>query len=360
MYRKFKINKVTDIPQLCVSQSDTLKTNNLLGDVGRLDRTRNKIGRVNNKEWSCIRKYTNIYEHPVCSHKEYPISRAFYKLWELLCDFHINCNGDTLHLCEAPGGFIQACLEYKSKMYTSVQKCHTISLVDSNDHSIPKYNYNIVNNKYVNIINNKNGDLCDIGTIISLSKLLKNKPIKFITADGGITENGDYNNKEPLHIKLIIAQVFVSLLLLEKGGDMVLKIFDIHTNVTSHIIYLLSYLFTEVYITKPLTSRPTNSEKYLVCKGYIKGRYTIDIKNSLFNALMVRKFVLAGIFKNIPPDFMKQLCEYNKEFIDYQVKCIEYNLNLLNKRERMNKKEFDIKKKIYNRNWLIKYKLINF
>ena len=34
------------------------------------------------------------------------------------------------------------------------------------------------------------------------------------------------------------------------------------------MILILSSLYTNVYITKPLTSRPSNSERYIVCKGF--------------------------------------------------------------------------------------------
>ena len=46
------------------------------------------------------------------------------------------------------------------------------------------------------------------------------------------------------------------------------KMFDlIHIN-TLQLLYILRLCYNEVYINKPVTSRSTNSEKYIICKGY--------------------------------------------------------------------------------------------
>jgi cap1 methyltransferase len=48
----------------------------------------------------------------------------------------------------------------------------------------------------------------------------------------------------------------------------VLKIFDSHSPVTQQFIAFLAVHFREFTIYKPVTSRPANSEKYLICTGY--------------------------------------------------------------------------------------------
>jgi len=55
---------------------------------------------------------------------------------------------------------------------------------------------------------------------------------------------------------------------LNENGNIVLKIFDTFTSVTLKIIYILSLLFDETYIYKPLLSRLSDSEKYIICKKY--------------------------------------------------------------------------------------------
>ena len=167
------------------------------------------------------------------------LSRAFYKLWEILSDFKIPCDTETLHLCEAPGGFIEAMLKYKTR-YKQIKKCHTMSLFCV-DNDVPQYHDLIKNNTYVDIFGG-NGDIYNLNNVIALYKKLKPNGISLITADGGITENGNFNNKESLHTRLILSEMLVSLLILETDGIFVLKIFDIFNKITIDTIYLLSYL----------------------------------------------------------------------------------------------------------------------
>jgi 23S rRNA U2552 (ribose-2'-O)-methylase RlmE/FtsJ len=54
----------------------------------------------------------------------------------------------------------------------------------------------------------------------------------------------------------------------KKGGHFVLKVFDTFSSSMIELMYLLTYLYEEVSITKPLTSRPANSEKYILCTKF--------------------------------------------------------------------------------------------
>ena len=65
------------------------------------------------------------------------------------------------------------------------------------------------------------------------------------------------------------------------GGDFIVKIFDIFTKSTCDILYILSSLYKQVYITKPYTSRLANSEKYIVCRGFKK--YPKELIDQIIN-----------------------------------------------------------------------------
>jgi hypothetical protein len=54
---------------------------------------------------------------------------------------------------------------------------------------------------------------------------------------------------------------------LKKGGDFVIKVFDTITPFTVGLIYILYLHFDKISLTKLVTSRPGNAEKYLICKG---------------------------------------------------------------------------------------------
>ena len=46
------------------------------------------------------------------------------------------------------------------------------------------------------------------------------------------------------------------------------QIFDLFTPLTLKLLYIIYYHYEETYIYKPLTSRPANSEKYIVAKKF--------------------------------------------------------------------------------------------
>ena len=339
--------------------------NTNLGNYIEIDKVKNKIEKVDQTDWTRVRKYTNKYEAPLYNSPRKVISRAFYKLWELMHDYNIQCNGETLHLCDAPGGFIQAVIDYKTMKYNNIKKCHTISLTHKTDLNVPRYHQLIKNNVNVNILNEYNGDITNPNTHLSILKSLNGKAITFVSADGGMTENGDYNNKENIHTQLILCQVFTTCLVLQQGGSFILKIFDIYTDATVHIIYLLMTVFDTVEIVKPLTSRPTNSEKYLVCKGYHKEFFSTSMKNSLYRCIKIMyDNPLLNIYKlfddvvvyDVFDRLYNDIYSYNTDFITQQIKHIETNLNLL-KTKKSSNYTYNYRNQ-FSKEWLLKYKLI--
>ena len=67
----------------------------------------------------------------------------------------------------------------------------------------------------------------------------------------------------------IFAQMVGCLSCQKYGGNLVIKIFDIYTDVTIKLISYLSKFYEDFYITKPYTSRPGNSEKYIIGVGFL-------------------------------------------------------------------------------------------
>lgn len=327
-YGKIKYPKVHIEPHI----SPGYGLNENLTELGYdllLDEAKNKIDLIDPKEWSIIRKNTNKYEFPVNPRIRKPVSRAFYKLWEMLMDFNLNINTESFHIAEAPGGFIEATLYYKEKKYNFIKKCHTISLYDSN-YDIPTYHQLIKGNINVSFYKGKDntGDICKLNNLISFVQELKDTQITFITADGGITENGCFNQKEQIHYKLIFSEVIAALFVLKEKGHFILKLFDLYTKFTMNILHLLSYLFDEVFITKPKTSRPTNSEKYAVCKGYHQNLLTSTLRNKLFHiAALLQKTDLQSFMTDFPVHERDAITKINNMYSGKQIKHIEYNLS---------------------------------
>jgi hypothetical protein len=78
----------------------------------------------------------------------------------------------------------------------------------------------------------------------------------------------DANRQEELSAFVNIGQILTGLLALAVGGHFVTKQFTFVTPFSRSLIAIVASLFEETYITKPKTSRPTNSEVYLVGKGF--------------------------------------------------------------------------------------------
>ena len=104
------------------------------------------------------------------------------------------------------------------------------------------------------------GNLYNLDNIIYLKENIPQK-CELVTADGGFDYSIDFNKQEQLSYHLIFCEIVAALSILKKGGTFILKIFEIHTNLTVEFIYLLNNYFETVFIVKPYVSRPANSEK---------------------------------------------------------------------------------------------------
>lgn len=234
--------------------------------------------------WDIFKKITNPYEYihsnvnSVRISKLRPLSRAFYKMIEMLHFF--NLNEDTqrslhsFHLAEGPGGFIEAMNFYRklncAKDVYDKDVYYGMTLVENSDSTIPgwsKASYFIKHTPNVKIELSKSGD----GNLYTLDNLdymytHHRNSYSIVTGDGGFDFSSDFNKQESVATKLILCEILHGLVITRKDGHLIVKIFDLFTRCSYEIVYILSCLFKEVYICKPDTSRYGNSEKYIVCK----------------------------------------------------------------------------------------------
>lgn len=103
----------------------------------------------------------------------------------------------------------------------------------------------------------------------------------FMMADGGFSVEGQENIQEILSKQIYLCQCLVALSIVRTNGHFVVKLFDLFTPFSVSLIYLMYKSFKQISICKPNTSRPANSERYLVCKW--KKPYTDNIKKYLFD-----------------------------------------------------------------------------
>jgi len=91
--------------------------------------------------------------------------------------------------------------------------------------------------------------------------------VALVMADGGDSVDGEFLKQEWLMRRLAVCQCCLALQLLRRGGNFVCKLFDIFTPFVSDLCYLMHQVFDKACLCKPLTSRPANSERYLICLG---------------------------------------------------------------------------------------------
>ena len=173
------------------------------------------------------------------------ISRAFYKLSEILTNYNVPHPKTAICLCEAPGGFVE-CLRhfYKGIAWKAWSLGGSITF----SKKLPQGSI-----RYHDIL--KGG----IGTV---------SKVKLITADGGTDCSADYDEQETTNYPIIKAQIDVARKHLEPGGTFIIKLFDTYTFATLRLILWLNELFEVINVCKPPGSKPTNSEKYIVCRRF--------------------------------------------------------------------------------------------
>jgi 23S rRNA U2552 (ribose-2'-O)-methylase RlmE/FtsJ len=80
--------------------------------------------------------------------------------------------------------------------------------------------------------------------------------------------NGGVRQDEIASTRLILTEIYVTLMILGEGGDAVFRVTDLNTKAMLDAIYLLTYVFHQVTIFKPCSSRLTSMERYIVCKHH--------------------------------------------------------------------------------------------
>lgn len=308
---------------------------------------KNEIDNYNNTYyWDKAKKKTNPYELIHIPHyKNYtnhgialnnPISRSYFKLMEMIHNFNIiPMHSDkivSVNLAEGPGGFIEAIAEKRNN--NPNDKYFGITLKTTNKF-IPSW-------KRANeIFKEKNldtdlvyGSLYSLNNINAFYDRIGDNKADIVTGDGGFDYSKDFNKQEQMSYRLIFSQIVMCLKIQKIGGCFVCKVFDLNSLVSLKLIYLLCVLYEDVYITKPLTSRPANSEKYLVAKnfkgvdeGYISNLHEIILR---WNEYDHRKLYVNDLFKNVlHPKFIFTMNLFNNIMTIQQINHLKKTLQFI-------------------------------
>ena len=170
------------------------------------------------------------------------------------------------------------------------------------------------------------GNIYNIQNVLDYIIKVGKNTCSIVTADGGIDYSVDYNKQEQLSYRLILCEIVIALSIQIKNGIFIFKIFDLSTQFTLELLYILSKSYKEIIITKPNTSRMANSEKYVICKGFI-GIKTSNL-NILYKAVDVfeKEFPFSLVDGEIDKNFINLIMEYNSNYIKTQIDNINNTL----------------------------------
>lgn len=186
-----------------------------------------------------------------------PTTRAYFKLWELLQVHSVslpNGNRKTLHLCEAPGGFIECTLDHFGREAVDYAATSLASGI--------RFCASVKKSRILHGPSDSGDDLRHPDTQDAILSAVGPGSCGLVTADGA--EVDDHATIENSSLPLLAAQVHVGLRAVAPGGTMVVKTFECLEDDTLVVLSRLCDRFEEVTVCKPAYSRPTNSERYVV------------------------------------------------------------------------------------------------
>ena len=277
------------------------------------------------------------------------LSRAFYKMWEIIYYFDLASKEDLTYaaLAEGPGSFLQAVLKFREKFGYDLKKDKyfgvTIHPEDGKNIEMGKQFMSYYNKSYPELLNihktfpkekasklksRSNGDITEVKTISLFKKEVakSKKYADLVTADGGFDwQNENYQEQEAY--QLILGEIIGALRVQNKDGSFVLKLFETFTVSSIKMIYIVSTFYEEVYICKPMFSRESNSEKYLVCKKFKydqkKDKSKLDEKIEKLEYILEKmssNMFLQDIFPDydLPDDYINMFKYINIEIANKQ------------------------------------------
>jgi len=275
-------------------------------------------------------KYLHEYELVKIICKKQVISRAYFKLYEIMYYEPIvtlpilNC----FFICEAPGGFIECMSDIRRKKNLRI-----------NFISVSKYDQFIKYDRYLEESKLMYADITDpIKIQETISKVLTQFPngLDFVTADGGFDVK-NFNAQEIISSKLLLCEIYLALCTQRIGGMFVIKFFDMFTHNTILYYLILCNCYSYVKIIKPKTSRNCNSERYLVCYNF-QGKS--NIINDIWDTILNYK-ITDSVSTIIYPNFnfgcvpeLSKIMSFNNLMVYEQIKTITESIKMVQHKDR--------------------------
>ena len=296
--------------------------------------------------WEYYKKIVNPYEI-IYTKKKYrnfpdsvssikPLSRSYFKMIEILDLIHFYKQQQsirTAHVCEGPGGFIEAL--YDTSMQNKVFINDTIAMtLQSTKNNIPGWKGTtsfLKKHSNIKIIYGKD-NTGDIIKVENQQYYINHVSYKYdiFTADGGFDFSSNYMKQEQLVFPLLVASTKIGFEVLKQGGVFILKFIDFYNKATTDLLYFLSCHFIEWTLYKPATSRPCNPEHYFIGKGFIRlSEESIDILYRWCNILENKNDLESLLISDYSEEFKKIIEEIRKLSASSQIAYLKRVFNII-------------------------------
>ena len=243
-------------------------------------------------EWELRKKITNPYEaiFSTSDTKTFPsialvnpLSRSYFKMVELayvskLWDAVADGPFISSHVCEGPGGFLQCIVEQAKARRVNYTHSYAMTL-KSTKSQIPGWKRSsrfLKRHPEIQLLygSDMTGNILVKANQDTFCTTAKDSTI--FTADGGFDFSTDYSKQEENAFLLVVASITIGLRCLKQGGVLVVKLFDIYSPIMLDLILGTAAAFDSFLIYKPATSRPCNSERYFIGRGFKKGAVSAE------------------------------------------------------------------------------------
>jgi hypothetical protein len=249
---------------------------------------KNQIDLIYNQGvWDDYKKITNPYEYIFLSLNRrmcrsvaarVPLSRSYFKMLELWRgadleqELAVLAERDdgliTAHAAEGPGGFIEAIHDSTKVRYT---QAITLRSTTKNIPGWRKTAAFLNKHPQINITYGADdtGDILKVENLDNFVERLGEAKAHIYTADGGFDFSSDFNAQEETILPLLTAEFYLGMKSIQRGGLILVKIFDTVLRPTLELVWVVTRCFREWSIIKPRTSRGGNAERYIICKGFL-------------------------------------------------------------------------------------------
>jgi 23S rRNA U2552 (ribose-2'-O)-methylase RlmE/FtsJ len=336
---------------------------------------------TNGKNWEYYKKIINPYEL-VYTQKKYidfiesicllkPLSRSYFKMIEMLDVINFfgtfrSENVRAAHVCEGPGGFIEAIYEeaFKNKKKVQTSIAMTLKSKQTNVPGWKRATNFLQKNRNIRILygEDETGDIIKpenqqyfIDYCIHPSYGGK---MNIFTADGGFDFSCNYARQEKMIFPLLLASTKIGLEVLKKGGVFILKIFDFYEKSTVDLLYFLSCHFQEWTLYKPAMSRPCNPEQYFIGKGFTGCSDEVFDVLRIWCSMLENNQPVESLFNmNLPDEFMRIINELRTHSFNRQTDYLEKVFFIINKNDDTIIQNYLKKNEKTSLDWCIKFKV---